>query len=130
MKQNQFATGVGFLKSHYIIVPYRYFAQLTVKASTGAVRAQRSRLVPFRALVRFKVQMATRGFQRLFWLFVVGMLSTACSSIDLETGFVRDLRLEAGIIAQNADTYPEIDPLYISADITGMLDRLIATNDS
>ncbi|MGB1401746.1 MAG: transglutaminase-like domain-containing protein, partial [Pseudohongiellaceae bacterium] len=74
--------------------------------------------------------MATRGVQRLLWLFAVGMLSTACSSIDLETGFVRDRQLEAEIISQTTDAYPEIDPLYISADITGMLDRLITKNDS
>ena len=74
--------------------------------------------------------MATRGVQRLLWLFAVGMLSAACSSIDLETGFVRDRQLEAKIISQTTDAYPEIDPLYISADITGMLDRLIAKNDS
>jgi len=74
--------------------------------------------------------MANHGVQRLLWLFAVGMLLTACSSIDLETGFVRDRRLETEIISQTTDTYPEIDPLYISADITGMLDRLIAKNDS
>ena len=99
-------------------------------ASPGAGRAQRLRLVPRRALQRFKVRTATLGVQRLLWLFAVGMLSTACSSIDLETGFVRDRRLEAEIISQTTDAYPEIDPLYISADITGMLDRLIAKNDS
>ena len=74
--------------------------------------------------------MANRGFQRLFWLHAVIMLFTACSSIDLETGFVRDRRIESEIISQTTDTYPEIDPLYISADITEMLDRLIAKNDS
>ena len=130
MKQNQFATGLGFLKSHYVTVSYRHFAQRTVRASPGAGRAQRFRLVPRRALQRFKVQMATRGVQRLLWLFAVSMLSTACSSIDLETGFVRERQLEAEIISQTTDAYPEIDPLYISADITGMLDRLIAKNDS
>ena len=70
--------------------------------------------------------MANRSFQRLLWLHAVIMLSTACSSIDLETGFVRDRRIESEIISQTTDTYPEIDPLYISADITEMLDRLIA----
>ena len=74
--------------------------------------------------------MANRGFQRLIWLHAVIILSTACSSIDLETGFVRDRRIESEIISQTTDTYPEIDPLYISADITEMLDRLIAKNDS
>ncbi|MEC7126820.1 MAG: tetratricopeptide repeat protein, partial [Pseudomonadota bacterium] len=86
--------------------------------------------VPFRARQRFKVQMANRGFQRSFWLYAVILLSTACSSVDLETGFVRDRRIESEIISQTTDTYPEIDPLYISAEITEMLDRLIAKNDS
>ena len=58
------------------------------------------------------------------------MFFPACSSIDLKTGFVRDRRIESEIISQTTDTYPEIDPLYISADITEMLDRLIAKNDS
>jgi tetratricopeptide (TPR) repeat protein len=130
MKQNQFATGIGFLKGYCVTASNRHFAQRTLRASPDAGRAQRFRLVPCRALQRFKVQMATRGVQRLLWLFAVGMLSAACSSIDLETGFVRDRQLEAEIISQTTDAYPEIDPLYISADITGMLDRLIAKNDS
>ena len=74
--------------------------------------------------------MANRGFQRLLWLHALVMLTTACSSIDLETGFVRDRRIESEIISQTTDTYPEIDPLYISADITAMLDRLLSKNDS
>ena len=98
-------------------------------ASLGGGRSDHRGLAPFRALQRFKVQMANRGFQRLFGLHAVVMLATACSSIDLETGFVRDRRIESEIISQTTDTYPEIDPLYISADITEMLDRLIARND-
>ena len=58
------------------------------------------------------------------------MFFPACSSIDLKTGFVRDRRIESEIITQTTDTYPEIEPLNISADITEMLDRLIAKNDS
>jgi len=97
--------------------------------SLGGGRLDHRGLAPFRALQRFKVQMANRGFQRLLRLHAVVMLATACSSIDLETGFVRDRRIESEIISQTTDTYPEIDPLYISADITEMLDRLIGRND-
>lgn len=108
----------------------RNFDYLSFMASIGGGRSDHRGLVPLRARQRFEVQMANRGFQRLFWLHAVIMLFTACSSIDLETGFVRDRRIESEIISQTTDTYPEIDPLYISADITEMLDRLIAKNDS
>ena len=99
-------------------------------ASLGSSRSDHRGLEPFRSLRRFEVTIANRGFQRLLWLHAVVMLTTACSSIDLETGFVRDRRVESEIISQTTDAYPEIDPLYISADITAMLDRLLAKNDS
>ena len=99
-------------------------------ASLGGGRSYHRGLAPFMALQRFKIQMANRGFQRLLGFHAVVMLATACSSIDLETGFVRDRRIESEIISQTTDAYPEIDPLYISADITAMLDRLLAKNDS
>ena len=108
----------------------RNFGHLSVIASIGGGRSDHRGLVPFRTRQRFKVHMANRGFQRLLWSHAVVMLFTACSSIDLETGFVRDRRIESEIISQTTDTYPEIDPLYISADITEMLDRLITKNDS
>ena len=107
----------------------RNFGHLSFMASLGGGRSYHRGLAPFMALQRFKIQMANRGFQRLLGFHAVVMLATACSSIDLETGFVRDRRIESEIISQTTDTYPEIDPLYISANITEMLDRLIARND-
>ena len=89
------------------------FGHLSFMASIGGGRSDHRGLAPFRALQRFEVQMVNRGFQRLLWLHAVVMLFTACSSIDLEIGFVRNRRIESKIISQSTDTYPEIDPLSV-----------------
>ena len=74
--------------------------------------------------------MADCAFFRILRVCAVVVIGTACSSIDLETGFSRDKAAESEIIAQSADKYPEIDPLYIGSEITKMLDRLIDKGDS
>ena len=93
MKQSQFATWFDSLMSHPTAVCDRNFGHLSFMASLGGGRSDHRGLALFRALQRFKVQMANRGFQRLLGLHAVVMLATACSSIDLETGFVRDRRV-------------------------------------
>ena len=74
--------------------------------------------------------MADCAFYRILRVYAVVVIGTACSSIDLETGFSRNKAAESEIISQSADNYPEIDPLYIGSEITTMLDRLIVKGDS
>jgi Flp pilus assembly protein TadD len=52
-----------------------------------------------------------------------------CLGIELETGFSRDDEFHSAIIDQTADRFPEIDPLYISAEVKQYIDAYIKIGD-
>lgn len=58
------------------------------------------------------------------------MLLGACTTIDLETNFVADEQIQRLIIDQDSDSYPEIDPLYISDEIKQYVDAYIGPRDN
>ena len=61
---------------------------------------------------------------------LAAMLLGACTTIDLETNFVADEQIQRLIIDQDSDSYPEIDPLYISDEIKQYVDAYIGPRDN
>lgn len=64
----------------------------------------------------------TRLSSRVVMLAICGLLS-ACVGIDIDTQFESDPQLHGQIIDQTEDLFPEIDPLFISAEVKSLLDR-------
>lgn len=58
-------------------------------------------------------------------LLVCGLLS-ACVGIDIDTQFERNEELHSQIIDQREDRFPDVDPLFIGAELKSLLDREMA----
>jgi Flp pilus assembly protein TadD len=54
---------------------------------------------------------------------------SACNAIDLNTGFRRNLAIEAQIFDQDKDLYAQIDPLFISEEIKALLEAQVDPRD-
>jgi len=63
---------------------------------------------------------------------VIGLsaLLLGCLSIDIDTQFLRDEEIHAAIIDQSEDRYAQIDPLYISDEVTRYIDSYIQDRDN
>ena len=59
-------------------------------------------------------------------LLGIALLLTGCVGIDLETSFEADATLQAQIIDQNEDRFPDLDPLFIGPEIKALVDRELA----
>ncbi|MDP6414807.1 MAG: transglutaminase domain-containing protein [Gammaproteobacteria bacterium] len=64
------------------------------------------------------------------WSVVAAIYLGGCTSIDLETGFLRDEDIHRQILDQVSDSYPEIDTLYISDEIKQLVDSHLNRRDS
>jgi Tfp pilus assembly protein PilF len=65
-------------------------------------------------------------------LALVGMgllLLGGCRTINLDLGFDQDEAMQAAIINQDRDNFPDIDPLYINAEIKELIDSHINRED-
>jgi len=58
---------------------------------------------------------------------VVVLILTRCTAIDLESEFVLDKELQAQILDQTSDAFPDIDPLFLSDDLKRYLNEHIGS---
>jgi tetratricopeptide (TPR) repeat protein len=63
-------------------------------------------------------------------LAVLIMLTSACTSIRMEAGFIRDVEIESAILSQTADAFPEIELLELDQKIKDYLAVHIHPSDS
>lgn len=56
---------------------------------------------------------------------VLVLMLTHCTSIDLESEFLHDNELQARVLDQTSDAFADIDPLFLSDELKGQLDRYI-----
>ncbi|MFT6093272.1 MAG: Flp pilus assembly protein TadD [Pseudohongiellaceae bacterium] len=61
--------------------------------------------------------------------FILLLVLTSCSAIDLDTTFTLDQDLQNNIINQYSDQFIEIEPLYLSDEIKTLLDDVIKPYD-
>ncbi|MES3008322.1 MAG: tetratricopeptide repeat protein [Pseudomonadota bacterium] len=73
-----------------------------------------------------------RTFAALRWWMLVLLCSMAngCVMIPLDLGFSRDRALEAQILPQTADAFPEIDTLALNQEMIDYLDREVTNRRS
>lgn len=70
-----------------------------------------------------------RRFSVRLLVLLPWLLALGCAAIDLDFAFDPDEALHRQIIDQNADAYPEIDPLYLTDEIKQAIDDQIRPND-
>jgi Flp pilus assembly protein TadD len=56
---------------------------------------------------------------------VLVLMLTRCASIELESEFLHDNELQARVLDQTSDAFADIDPLFLSDELKGQLDRYI-----
>ena len=71
----------------------------------------------------------SRNWINVFLALLPAVAVAGCMVIDLDFDFDRDLDLQKQIISQQEDSFPEVDPLYISDEIKDWLDDHVRPNE-